>query len=419
MFVSLTNYKNVNKCNIVAHLKSFGSVFIFIFLIFAFFNFLPNLNKCYKHIAVAENSVSEEDLSDSVEEVLNNIDFSEIELMLNEVDIDFNLFNGYSFKDYVSLIIKGEETLNINSFFNVLFSGLKVGIKSILTPLLCILIIVLLCNIFNNVRANKISGVSEIIYFICFALIIIIISSLLAGVISKSKIGIQSVQKQMNAVFPILLTLISTMGGIVSVKAYTPMLAFLSSIISNVFVYVLLPLFSISLILSIIGNLSENTKLTKLNGFIHSLYKWIIGVVFAVFMGFLSLKGITAGSSDGISIKATKYAIKNYIPILGGYISEGFELIKAGSMLVKNALGFSSIILLFASILAPIVSVAILQLGLKLLSGIIEPIGDKRSSTLIYSIANSLKLLVALLVGVALMYFLTVFLIICSASNFV
>jgi len=379
---------------------------------------LPNLkNECY--VVSAEQSVTEEDLEESVDDVLNDIDFEELENLLNEVEDDFNLFNGYSFKEYVSLIIKGEETVDFGSIFNILLGSIKSNLKNLLAPLFSVLVVVLLCNIFNNVRSNKISEMSEIIYFITFSIIIIIIAYLTSGVIAKSKSSISSIQKQMNVIFPILLTLISSMGGIATVKAYTPMLAFLSNIISNIFTFVLLPLFSLSIILSIVGNLSENTKLSKFNGFINSLYKWIMGVVFTLFISFLSLKGITAGSSDGISIKATKYAIKNYIPILGGYVSEGFELIKAGSMLVKNALGFTSVILLFAGILTPIINVGVLQLGLKLLAGLVEPVGDKRSSNLIYSISNSLKMLVALLVGVALMYFITIFLMTCSASNFV
>ena len=105
--------------------------------------------------------------------------------------------------------------------------------------------------------------------------------------------------------------------------------------------------------------------------------------------------------------------------MLGGYISDGFELIKAGGMLVKNATGFASLIILLATIIVPIVSIGILELGLKLLAGVIEPIGDNRVSGLLYDIAKSLKLLIAIIVGVSLMYFLTIFLITCSVSNFV
>ena len=157
--------------------------------------------------------------------------------------------------------------------------------------------------------------------------------------------------------------------------------------------------------------MSSNAKLDKLNGFVFALFKWILATTFTVFIAFLSFQGLTAGGVDGISIKATKYAIKNYIPMLGGYISDGFELVKAGGMLVKNATGFVGIVIMIGSIIKPVLTVGVIELGLKLLAGLAEPVGGKQASSLLYSVAKSLKLLVVILLGVALMFFLTVFLI--------
>ena len=392
MFVGITCNKNIAKFNNIVNLRKYGIKFYIITAIFAFLFFMIFFTNA-NGVAVAEQddvASVEEELENATEDILNDIDFGELEEMVASFQGDFDLFGGDSLKDFLLKVIRGEETLELSDIFNVLLSGIKESFKSILAPLLIILTIALLCVMFNNVRSGKLSGVSEIIYLICFSVIVIIVSSLAASLISKSKSAISNIQNQMNIVFPILLTLMTTMGGTVSVKAYTP-----------------------------IGNLSNNTKLSKLNGFVSSIFKWVIGCVFAVFMCFLSLKGITAGASDGISIKATKYAIKNYIPLLGGYISDGFELIKAGGMLVKNATGFASLIILLATIIVPVVSIGVLELGLKLLAGVIEPIGDNRVSGLLYDIAKSLKLLIAIIVGVSLMYFLTIFLITCSVSNFV
>ena len=50
---------------------------------------------------------------------------------------------------------------------------------------------------------------------------------------------------------------------------------------------------------------------------------------------------------------------------------------------------------------------------------VVEVVGDKKSSNLIYSISSSLRLLVVVLVGISLMYFFTIFILLCSASNFI
>ena len=60
---------------------------------------------------------------------------------------------------------------------------------------------------------------------------------------------------------------------------------------------------------------------------------------------------------DGLNLKLTKFAIKNYVPILGGYVSEGFDFVYTCSVLVKNALGVCSIIIIVFKILSPVLSI--------------------------------------------------------------
>lgn len=420
MYSCFAAYKRTCKCNNFHNIIKIGAIFTYILVIFAV---LFKMNIFKSNIFIAAEPVTnsektvEEELSQSTSEVLDDIDFSELEDLVSCIEFDF--FNGKTFKQYVKDVIDGKEDFDISDFFQIIKALILKNIKSIISPLLIVLCVALLCVLFSNMQSGKISQQLEIVYLICFSVVVIIVSVIISKLVFNSKNGIVKMQKNMNAIFPILLLLMSNMGGAISAKAYTPLVSVLSNIISNIFVYFLLPLFSLSLVLSIISHISSNTKLNKLNGFIKSLFKWVIGSVCAVFMGYLAIKGFTAGASDGISIKATKYAIKNYVPILGGYISEGFELVKAGSMIVKNAIGFvGSLVILFISLL-PILSIAICELGLKLISGILEPVGATKTANLLDSISGSLKLLSAIVIGVAVMYFLTIYLITCTAVNII
>ncbi len=420
MYSCFAAYKRTCKCNNFHNIIKIGAIFTYILVLFAVLFkmniFKPNIFIVAEPVTNSEKTV-EEELSQSTSEVLDDIDFSELEDLVSCIDFDF--FNGKTFKQYVKDVIDGKEDFDISDFFQIIKALILKNIKSIISPLLIVLCVALLCVLFSNMQSGKISQQLEIVYLICFSVVVIIVSVIISKLVFNSKNGIVKMQKNMNAIFPILLLLMSNMGGAISAKAYTPLVSVLSNIISNIFVYFLLPLFSLSLVLSIISHISSNTKLNKLNGFIKSLFKWVIGSVCAVFMGYLAIKGFTAGASDGISIKATKYAIKNYVPILGGYISEGFELVKAGSMIVKNAIGFvGSLVILFISLL-PILSIAICELGLKLISGILEPVGATKTANLLDSISGSLKLLSAIVIGVAVMYFLTIYLIICTAVNII
>jgi stage III sporulation protein AE len=168
----------------------------------------------------------------------------------------------------------------------------------------------------------------------------------------------------------------------------------------------------------ILGNLTETIKLNRFQGFLTSLFKWSVGIVFTLFTGFLSIQGITAGRYDSVSIKATKFAVKSYIPIIGSYISDGMDFLVLGSVLVKNTIGLVGIFILFLTILTPIISILIVKLGLQLSSAILEMCGSKKLSEFTNSCAKVLLMPIVIILGVAFMYLFTIALIMCTANIF-
>ena len=123
-----------------------------------------------------------------------------------------------------------------------------------------------------------------------------------------------------------------------------------------------------------------------------------------------------AGSVDGLSIRTAKFALKSYVPIVGGYVSDGMSIILASSNLIKNAVGGVGLFLLLSMIISPILSLVLFSLSLKLMSGIIEPVGDKKIANFVNEMSKNITLLVALLIAVAFMYFVLTGLILASAN---
>ena len=104
------------------------------------------------------------------------------------------------------------------------------------------------------------------------------------------------------------------------------------------------------------------------------------------------------------------------MPILGGYLSDGFNVAMAGSVLIKNAVGVSGIFLLFASIISPIVQIVAFLLMLKLTAAILEPTSNTTIPNFLHQTSKMLGLLVMIVLGVAFMYVITIGLILCTAN---
>lgn len=354
-------------------------------------------------------------LSQVVMQVLDGIDFAELDNVVDEL-ASVELFGG-TVKDKVAKLLSGEFFTNYSSVFQAVVSVFLVDIREFLPFLFTILAIGILSSLINEFK-NGSDGTSDIIHFVCMSVMVITIIFIFKDILSLVLDTLSILLKQMEIIFPILLALMTAIGSFSSISIYNPLVAVLTTIVGFVFEKLLFPIFIVVFVLSILGNLTETVKLGKLQSFLSSLFKWSIGIVFTLFTGFLSLQGITAGRYDSVSIKATKFAVKSYIPIIGSYISEGMDFLVLGSVLVKNTVGLVGVFILFLTVLSPIISILIIKLGLQLSGAILEMCGSKKLSEFTTSCSKLLVMPIVIILGVAFMYLITIALIMCTANIF-
>lgn len=368
-------------------------------------------------VYAADDVSPEEELQQNVDKQLEGFDFGGLDQILSQfTDSENGIFGGGSFLEKVQKLISGEFGASFGDFFSYLIALLLDDLLGIVPVLATIVAIAIVCSFVGQISSQKAKSISNVIYFVCFGAIVVLTFAVCQELIGVTQQALSSIKTQMEIVFPILLTLIASVGGVVTVSAFQPAIAFLLVAIMEIFTVVIIPLFIFTLAFNVVGNLSSSVRLEKFANFTNSLFKWIIGIVFTVFIAFLSIQGITASAVDGVSIKTAKFAIKSYIPILGGYLSDGLNLIMASSVLIKNAVGAAGLVLLIASVLSPLVKILVFMLGLKLVAAITEPLCDGRISNFLSGVSKCLVMLVVCIIGVGFMYLVTAGLLMCLAN---
>ena len=377
----------------------------------------------FSYSGVAYADTSEEELIDQIEESVNgqleDLDLSGLESILNNLNKEQSeIFGSGTFIEKLQSILSGEFSDNAGSVWEAILGLIFDELLNFLPLIATIIAVAILSGMIGDLRGANSKSIADITHFVCYGVIIILVVSACTSILTLTSNTLQGLKNQIDVAFPILLTILTAIGGTSSVSVYQPAVALFSGTIMQIFTLVLMPLFIFSLVFTVISNLSSSVKLEKFSSFFNSLFKWITGAVFTIFMGFLIIQGITAGSLDTVSIRTAKYAIRSYIPILGGYLSEGFNVIMASSILIKNAIGASGLLLMFSSVIVPVVEIVLLMLCLKLTAGILEPLTDSRISNFISGVAKSLIMPIVLIIGVAFMYLIFMGLIICT-GNFI
>ncbi len=355
---------------------------------------------------------AEEQLKESIADLVGELDTDKLQDYVNTL----NDFDTWKVKDKILELINGG-TLDYPNVFSALFSVITQSLTQTLPTFALICAIAILCGILNTIKTSFLQdSTTEIIFFVCYAAVLVLLLTQLIGVFSLCGNTMRGMKEQMEIIFPLLLTLMAGSGGSVSATVYSPAVVFLSDGIASILQNVVIPFTMVIIVLNMLSNLNQNIKLDGFISLFKSANKWLIGISVAVFGIFLSVQGLTSATYDGISLRAAKYALSNSIPIVGGFISGGFDIVLAGSTLIKNSVGIIGIFILVSTVLQPALTLVGFSLGLKLTAAVCEPIGDERISKFLGKLSENMGYLIACLFSLSFLYFLTVILLICSAG---
>lgn len=359
-----------------------------------------------------EEAAAMDELNQNIDDLIDSLNTDELQKYLDS----FTEFRGTDIKERLKSIITGDYSLEYDSLVEAVLGVVWQEGKVMLPAFAIILAVALLCGILNSAKNNFMnSTMSDIINFVGYLAAGAAVLACLISVLETGFSAISGMQKQMEIVYPLLLTLMAASGGTVSAGVFRPAVTFLSGAVTELFTTVVLPSSVAVIVLAFIGNLSADVRTEKLGELFKSVNKWLIGLTLTLFGIFLTVQGITSAQYDGLSLRAAKYVVSGSVPLVGGFLSGGLELVVAGSALIKNALGSFAIFLLFAAVLRPVLLFAAFQLFLRLTAAATEPLGGKISPFL-SRLAGDCNYFLAGLLCVAFLYFLTIVLLICSTG---
>ncbi len=359
-----------------------------------------------------EEEAALEELCTTVDELISTLDTEELQQFLDSL----RDFGGISVKDKLAAVVTGNYALDYSSILSAALAFVWEEGRTMIPAFAMILAIALLCGILNSAKNSFLqSTTSDIIHFVSYISVGAVVLACLLGVLESGLSAISNMQRQMEIVYPLLLTLMAASGGSVSVGIYRPAVAFMSGGITKLFTSVVIPSAIIVIVLTFVGNMTENVRTGRLADLFKSVSGWLIGLTLGLFSIFLTVQGIASAQYDGLSLRAIKYVISGSVPIVGGFLSGGVELVVAGSALIKNALGGFAIFLLVGTLLRPVLLFVAFQLFLRIAAAATEPVGGK-ISLFLSSLARDSGYFLAALLSVAFLYFLTIILLVSSTG---
>lgn len=336
---------------------------------------------------------------------LEKLNLDEIQEYIKESEV----IEQVNIKTFLKDIISGNKT--ILDLFNK--DGIKVllfdELKSSLKVASIIIVLALLSSVLKSLDNSFSSGtVSQIITYIIF---ITMVSLTLVGfkdVLEICNNTIISTVGLMKVIMPVLITLLVLIGFPITSTVLNPIFIGGVTFINIIFKKFLFVSIALAFAILVVNNLSKSIKLKKLSLFIKQINLVSIGAMFTIYLGLVSMQGLYVKSIDNFAVKTTKYAIGNFIPVVGNFVSDSVDMLLSSSQLIKGVFGGIGLVLLVAICLIPIIKILSIIFVYKVSAIVVEPIGEDSISSFLNEVANLMIVMLACIIAITIMFFVTV-----------
>lgn len=291
----------------------------------------------------------------------------------------------------------------VNKIINIFIGKIKENAKIIFS----IIAVSILCSILKNIQSSFGGNVSEIAFYVCYLFIIILIIASYTDIVSLCKDTITKLNDFMNMLIPLVLGLLVANGSIVSVSILQPILLVMTSTINVIVANVILPIIFISTMMNLIGNISENIKVSKIPKLLQKTCLWCLEFILIIFIGILSIEGTLGANVDGVTAKAAKSIVSTVIPVVGKALSDATDSILGATLITRNAVGIIGMIAIISIVLNPLISALIMMITYNVASALIEPIVDSRISKCMSGMGDSIKIVFALMATVCMLFIIS------------
>ena len=174
------------------------------------------------------------------------------------------------------------------------------------------------------------------------------------------------------------------------------------SIYSYVSSHLVLPLMSVVFVTSAVS--SVDAVFGKISKGIRSTFIWVMGIFTAIVGATFSLQSVISSGADNAAVRSARYAISGTIPIVGGAVSGALGVLLGGIGYARTVVGGGAIAVIVAMLTAPLVTLLLYRIALKLGAFLSSVICQDGASDIISSFAGAIDVLIAAYTLTSLVY---------------
>ncbi len=369
-------------------------------ILYCFFSFTGN-------VQAATHSEQEKDVDQQLQETmdgyLEELDFSDIDTMLEQQDGT----EGLNFKGLVEKLVNGEEIDKgwlLDELLSAVFSEVAEFRGTLVQMVLLCIVFAILYN-FANVFENP--SVTEISFYMVYMLLLVL---LMRSFFILRDISITVISHMMDFLKVMIPTFTASMafsGQITTAAGFYDLTFILIYALEWLMKYLIIPAVQIYVALELINHLTEEDMISRMTALVKSGILWCMKCLLTIVVGINVVQNLLTPVIDtfksGIIAKTA-----GLVPGLGTSINAVTEIMVGSGIIIKNGIGVAAILILLVLCSGPLIKVWVMTFLYKLLEAMIQPVADKRMIGCIGSAGEGGRLLGKVVVTTTVMFLVTI-----------
>ncbi|MCM1577873.1 MAG: stage III sporulation protein AE [Ruminococcus sp.] len=224
-----------------------------------------------------------------------------------------------------------------------------------------------------------------------------VITPKMEGCINSVIITLSSGGDFMLSYVPVFAGICAASGNAGASAAYSGILLAAAEFAVRAAEKIIMPAASVCMAMHIIDAIDPIFSLSSLAGLIKKWCSLLMGFMMTVFTGLLSLQSLVGTAADTVGIKAAKFMVSNFVPVVGGAVAEAYSTMRSGLGMLKGAAGAFGIIALLTVLLPPVLETFCMYLVMSVGQAAAELFGQRELAGLFGGAASVLSITAAVI----------------------
>lgn len=271
-----------------------------------------------------------------------------------------------------------------------------------------IICIIFINAIFTSLRSGSLGGAFELtLSTVTILCTVAIVSPPVQLLISSLTDSIKTASDFMLMYIPVISVLIASSGKPLSASMYYGVMIYVCSGILKIVSMVVIPLLKSVTALSAVGSVSDKVKFTGVVEFFKKSLRIALTFCMSIFTAFLTMRTIITTSEDSLSNRAVKFAISNFVPLVGGALSDAYQTVLSCVKVLKSGVGVTAMIAVFAIFLPAVVKCLLWQIVLSAGVSVCGIFSDNKTASLLSSLSDVVSSICAIELCAMVMYIIS------------